>query len=199
MTAAGVQPPPASPTIDMARGAEPTPPAVAPTPLVRFEAGYVGATIGAGLPIESGASIAAFALLGRLRLGAVYAFFPGATVASADTSLVLTRHAIVASGGLAYRKGALELGGYAGPLVDVWLRSTSATSGKATAPATYAAAGVSLRGDAGYGLTPAFGLHAALSAEIAPGSPVFQGAGGPILDPAVVRARLDAGLTVTLP
>jgi hypothetical protein len=170
---------------------------------LRLEAGYTAATIGGALPIESGGAASVFWTRYPVGIGLSYLLFPAASVETSDTSLSITRHSAVALFRLAHRASGgasgWELGGAAGPLVDIWLRSTQATRGTPAPPASTVDAGVTVRADATYWLSPLVGVQTAFAVEVAPWRPEFQGPSGPVLDPAVARARAAFGVAAALP
>jgi hypothetical protein len=170
--------------------------------LLRVNAAAVVSSVGGALPVEAGAGVFLWWLRSPVSIGVGYAFFPGAVVDGGDASVLVTRHVVAAAGRGAWRVGAWELSVGAGPLLEVWRRTTRSTSATSTASdgATLAAVGGFARAGALLFLSEHVGLDAGLALELVPFGPEFRGASGAaVLVPSVVRGRGEAGVAFELP
>jgi hypothetical protein len=168
----------------------------------RVGALYTGTTFAPTLPWQSGARLEASLALGRFAYaGLGYAFHPGASVASPEATVRITRHSPGLFAGAETTFGALTLGADAGLGLDTTLRATTATSSAfaGTADTTVASASFAFRAHAKVRPTEShvFGFDLAPTLEVAPGgrTMVVAGATDALLAPASARFRLDVGGT----
>jgi hypothetical protein len=170
-------------------------------PLVRLEGTFAAANVATELPVHAGGSISAYWLRAPVTLGLSYAFFPGAPVDRPEASLLVTRHTVAALARASTRYGAWEIAGAAGPLVEVWIRTTRSALGADVSPSsTLAGAGAFGRASITLWPWPAVGVDAGLALELTPWAPHFRApSGNDILAPNVARARGDVGLAFEFP
>ena len=166
--------------------------------VLRLDGAFTVATVSSRA--QTGVAGSIFWMPSAFGVGASYQYYSDLVATGPDVTFSVTRHAAAAYARAAVRpRGWAELGVSAGPVLDVWTRSTGATQAVATPPATVVDVGASVRADSTWWVVPWVGLAGAVSAEWVPGRPEFRGPSGPVLDPAPVRLRFDSGLAVALP
>ena len=163
----------------------------------RAEAAFVGANVAPQLLFHPGATVGAWARSGPLGFGALYGFYPGAVVEGASASILLTRHTFALGARAELRYERWTVAASAGPLLEMWLRSTRAVDSAATATpsSTHVTVGGFARGGVTFWIRPGLGLDAGLGVEVCPDGPAFRGpSGGDLLTPNIGRLRVDLGL-----
>lgn len=166
--------------------------------LARIDAAFVGAMVGTQLGFQPGVSIGGAWLRSPVQIGGAYAFYPGANVDGGGASLTITRHTLAIGARVEATWGRLALSGIAGPMAEVWVRSTraSAANTNASPSSTRLTAAAFGRVGVTYWALTNLGVDGGIAIELAPGSPHFQGPSGTdVLTPNVVRTRFDLGLT----
>jgi hypothetical protein len=205
--------PPPEPRADAPERAAPSPAPTAPPAdagsaraerhaRARVDAALIGVNVGSQLLLHTGVTAGAWWQGAPLGVGAQYAFYPGAVVDGLGASFLLTRHTFAIGARAEVRLGRWAVVASAGPLAEVWVRSTRAVdaTASATPSSTRVTAGAFARGGLTFWIVPGLGVDAGLGLELAPGSPHYRGpSGADLLDPNVGRIRADVGMSAEFP